>query len=260
MKSWSSVFCKTTITAGLLLFAGTLQAVPISINVDCGGNTVGVIGADITSGKGIAGGFDTTGKSGSLAAAAKACGEDHFNWYQVVVTDNGKAKDAKGNALNALYVDPPPGGYLGQWEDNLPWYWNETLGPGQTKTELSTKTTANKLGFSDTPSSSGNITFKTWLVSLNADSSFHSWHEGFDWTYTAGTGVTDITELAAGTIPTDDQYKKLITGFDTRIERRKVPEPDSLSLFGIGLFGIGLLALMARGRKFGTVGNNRRSQ
>jgi hypothetical protein len=243
MKLLREVIYKTAMaTAGFVFFADISQAAPISINVDCAGKTVGVISADITAGKNISGGFDTMGNAGSLAAAGKACGEDHFNWYQIVVSDNGKAQDSKGNLLKAPYIDPPPGGYKGQWEDNLPWYLNEVKGPGQAATELSTQTTATKLSFSDSPSSAGDISFITWLVSVNADSSFQGWDGGFKWNYTTGKGVTSITKLDAGTNPTDAQYKNLLTGFDSKIVATPLPNP-------LILFGAGLSALLAFGNK-----------
>lgn len=226
-----------------LVMAGVLaQAAPVTIDVNCNGDKVGQISVD-TSGTGISGGFKSSvgGPPATLAAAATACGEDHFDWYQIVTADNGRAKDKDGNPLKAPYVDPPPGGYQGTWEDNLPWYWNEYPGPGEVTSELSRQTTADTLKFGDFPNTRAgdSISFKTWLVSLNADSSFHAWHEGFSWTYVQGTGVKDITSLGAGVFPTDAEYKDLIGGFAT-----KIPEPSTLTLLFLG----SLLLLIGRVR------------
>lgn len=202
-----------------LLQVALVQALPVVINVDCNKKTVGIISVDML-GLGISGGFDTS-NFGSLAQATKACGAHHFNWYQIVVSDNGKAMDSKAGLLLAPYIDPPAGGYLDQWEDSVPWYWNETKGPSQNKTELSFKVRTKGLIFSDFPTSVGSITFRTWLVSLNADSSLHAWHEGFDWTYKVGEGVTSITRMNPKTDPKGAECTDLLKGFDSKIEHRK---------------------------------------
>jgi hypothetical protein len=219
-KSWLLV-------AFMVVTAGVAQAAPITINVNCAGSKVGEISVN-NDGTGISGGFTSTvgGPPPTLAAAAANCGEDHFNWYQIVVTDNGKAKDKNGNFLTPPYIDPPPGGYQGTWEDDLPWYWNEYPGPGEATSELSRKTTADTLKFGDFPSTQpgDSISFVTWLVSLNSNGSFHSWHEGFSWEYVQNDrSVKNIVSLGDGTFPTDAQYKNLLTGFAT-----SVPEPLTL--------------------------------
>jgi hypothetical protein len=77
-------------TAGLLVFGGCMHAAAINIPVNCGGNQVGVITVQNNAAS-ISGSFSTVPNppnAGTLAAAAVACGEDHFNWYQVVTMDN----------------------------------------------------------------------------------------------------------------------------------------------------------------------------
>lgn len=86
---------------GVLCVAASLSyAAPVVIPIKCNGNPVGNISVD-TGGGGVSGGFTSTvgGPPPTLAAAAAACGEDHFNWYQIVTADNKPPKDAGGNQI-----------------------------------------------------------------------------------------------------------------------------------------------------------------
>jgi hypothetical protein len=217
----------------VLVSRAVITAAPVTFGVNCNGGKVGTVSVD-TMGAGISGGFTSSvgGPPNTLAAAATACGEDHFDWYQIVTAAPSPPKDANGNQLTVPWVDPPPGGYQGgDWQDNLPWYWNETLGPGEKATELSMQTTIDTLKFADFPSNKPGaiVMFLTWLVSLNADSSFHAWEGGFSWTYTEGSGVSNIASLGAGVNPTDAQYKDIIGGFAS-----KTPEPSPWILICVG--------------------------
>jgi hypothetical protein len=212
-------------------------AAPITFDVNCNNMKVGTVSVDVKN-AGISGSFMSTvgGPPVSLAGAAAACGEDHFNWYQVVTSDTNPPKDSKGNQLAAPYVDPPPGGYMGgTWEDNLPWYWNEYAGPGEMSSEISRQSTIDTLKFADFPSDvpGAKITFSTWLVSLKKDDSFDSWHGGFSWTYMQGQGMTPSgvsNIMAFDANPTDAQYKNITGGFATGL-----PEPSTLTLCAAGL-------------------------
>jgi hypothetical protein len=212
------------------------SALALDIDVNCAGAKVGVISvSSLGASQGISGGFTSVvGVPPSLAAAAAACKEDHFNWYQVVTSDNGKAVDAGGKKLTAPYVDPPPGGYDSLWADNLPWYWNESAAAAGAKHvmpgyQLSDNTTKSTLSFSDNPSSSGDIGFSTWLVSLNADGSFHAFEGGFSWVYTSKTGTVGSIMFLTGD-PTDANYKNIIGGFAA-----SVPEPRQSAMLLLGL-------------------------
>jgi hypothetical protein len=119
--------------ASLAVVAGLAQGAAINIPVSCGAPLaqVGVITVQNNAGS-VSGNFSTAPNppnAGSLAAAAAACGEDHFNWYQVVTADNQAPTDINGNQLAAPYVDTPPGGYSlaadPTWADALPWYYDE---------------------------------------------------------------------------------------------------------------------------------------
>ena len=241
-----------------LLFGATLaHGNAISIPVICAGAQVGVINMDSAAG-GVSGDFTTIPNppnAGSLAAAAAVCGEDHFNWYQIVTADNQAPKNFAGVQLNPPYVDPPPGGYDinfdNTWADKLPWYWDEGVPPvnppGQVVKpglSLAANTTATNLHFEDFPGGANGLalSFRTWLVSLNADSSFHAFEGGFSWGFSkSNTGVVTITApVSLGAVnPTAAQYKDIIGGFQTAI-----PEPSSLSL----LLG-GAMALLAASRR-----------
>ena len=152
-----------------------------------------------TDGTGVKGSFESIvgGPPPSLKAAAQMLGEDHFNWFQVVLEDNRPPQDSGGNPLAPPYTDPPPGGYYPpghpdrQWADKLPWYFDEyaPLPPwGSTWSEdylRETNESLDTLGFFDYPGGPAGTTvkFATWLVSLYADGSVHRFYEGFTWTW-----------------------------------------------------------------------------
>lgn len=230
----------------LLLLVSAASAAPIAFDVNCGGTTVGSVNI-AALGDEIGGSFETSAGAGRLAAAAAACGEDHFNWYQVVTADSQAPRDRAGNQLNPPYVDVPPNGYDSTfdptWADALPWYYDEYEPPVGTPNVqrdllLSSQTGNSTLRFGDAPDGQDglNLSFKTWLVSLNEDSSFHSFHGGFSWDFfiTAdGTdrGVANIALLVGA--PLAAEYVDIIANFDTRI-----PVPASLYLLCVGLVAI----------------------
>jgi hypothetical protein len=234
--------------------AGDALAITISIPVACAGMQVGTITMRDNFG-GVSGEFTANAPMfPTLADAAAKCGEHHFNWYQVVIGDNKPPLDAGGNPVRPPYVDPPPGGYLDGdtsrpgndtlWADNLPWYWNEGADPPAgtpgfaNQNKLANQTTADTLSFEDLPGGlSTNVLFKTWLVSLNADSSFHSFHEGFIWntvTDTEGRRTLLVLNALGTTTPTRAEYQDVIGRFAER-----VPEPSSLAALGFGLVCVG---------------------
>ncbi len=219
---------------------GVTCAQAIVIPVNCNGNRVGTIDVN-PMGTGISGGFSSTvGRPPSLAAAAAACGETQFNWYQVVTMDNGRARNAAGMRLTAPYVDPPPGGYNDQWADNLPWYYDMTPAPMGAMNvdpalQLAANTTANMLNFSDFPMSRGNIMFSTWLVSLNANGSFQSFDGGFMWRYNTTNNNVDMLAAINGNPPAA-LYANIIGGFATSI-----PEPSTWTLLVAGFAGVAFL-------------------
>ncbi len=195
------VLCWVCVPAmALSIPARALMSIPVTAS---DGTPMGTIDVQVSpDGKGVIGGFTSSvGDPPSLAAAAAANGEDHFNWFQVVVRDNMPPNDANGNPLVPPYVDPPPGGYQGQWADNLPWYWDEGPPPkpgepgfenydpaydlSSNLVDTNDDGVADKLNFEDFPwgPEGTSLEFNTWLVSLNADGSLHSWHGGFAWTW-----------------------------------------------------------------------------
>ena len=90
-----------------------------------------------------------------------------------------------------------------------------------------------------------NVPFKTWLVSLNADSSFHSFHGGLTWNFIspdlATRQIVQLNALPAGTDPSRAEYQDLIGSFATSI-----PEPS-----GVALLGTGILVLFGCRRRRG---------
>jgi hypothetical protein len=234
--------CLAAPVAIAMLAASASGARALTIPISCGGMQVGSITVNAQgAGMGISGGFTSSvGTPPSLAAAAAACGETQFNWYQIVTSDNGRAQNAAGMFLTAPYVDPPPDGYNYLWADNLPWYWNMTNPPnGAPNVDpdlgLGAQTTMSTLNFSDNPTSAGNITFMTWLVSLNANGSLQSFDAGFAWTYsTESNTVTGLVEYLEP--PTDAQYQDLVGGF-----AKAIPEPATWVLMIAGFGGLVVL-------------------
>jgi hypothetical protein len=219
-------------------------AAPTVIPVNVNGMQIGTITIDTTpSGLSISGTFSCNAPMfPSLSAAATKAGEDHFNWYQIVDGDN-RPPMGSGGTLSVPYVDPPPGGYYtgtnaNQWADCLPWYYDEQLAPNGSNTtgfspgfNIANNTTSTSLDFFDSPREPGatnNLSFKTWLVSLNADGSFHAFEGGFSWGWSTGTNssasgtgtVSGIMPLAAN--PTAEQYNGLIGGFNAAWTNRTV--------------------------------------
>jgi len=234
------------------LMAACLPSWALLMPVKCGDTLVGNIDVSVSAnGKGITGGFTSVlgGPPATLKAAATACGEDHWNWYQVVTADN--------QIPGAPYVDPPKGGLGSQWADDLPWYFDEKPVPNPLPAgkvadvppnafQLSKNSTDPKLNYFDFPGGAPglNLSFKTWLVSLNADSSFHSFHEGFSWDFSITLGPVVVS--AAGNLqalanpPGNALYQNLIGGFATA-----VPEPQSWALMIVGLLSVLQLARRA---------------
>jgi len=241
--------------AALLFSCVTSLAYAGTMDVVCGTTTVGTITVNTnpggSGGGGISGGFTSTvgGPPPTLAAAAAACGEASFNWYQIVTATNGAYVDRQGNALTPPFVDPPLNGLAANidptWADSMPWYYDQYApAPGtpdyDASYQISNNTTADTLHFEDFPNGPAGppartVSFRTWLVSLNSDSSFHAFEGGFSWDWTKGTGVTNLTMDIAN--PTAAQYTNIIAGFSTNI-----PEPGTMAL------GAAALALLWRKR------------
>ena len=242
--------CSLASLVTLIVLTYASPATALSVDINCGGVKVGTL--SVFDGFPLGAEFKATT---TLADAAKQCGEHHFNWYQVVVADNKQPKDASGKPVTAPYVDPPPGGYVDSnpstagdqslLADNLPWYWNEGPPPAgkkfEERTTLAEHTTEATLGFEDVPGgASTTIVFKTWLVSLNADSSFHSFHTGFTWTFSStAANIPKVDgEAFLTATPTDAEFKDITRSFATR-----VPEPGAMVtvLLGVSaLLGLGV--------------------
>ncbi|MDE0957081.1 MAG: hypothetical protein OSB12_00455 [Planctomycetota bacterium] len=87
--------------------------------------------------------FETVGDAGTLGAAAAALGGHHFNWYQLITTDDDPERAVSGDLastgslLTVPRIDPPSGGTgqsanfanNGIYADDKPWLWNEVQVP-----------------------------------------------------------------------------------------------------------------------------------
>jgi PEP-CTERM motif len=187
-------------------FAPYASATPIPVR--CEGRQIGTIDLSPTDGA-MAGDFTVRGFFDSLEAAAHFCGEDHFNWLQVVVSATHLPVTSDGSRLSVPFFDPPGGGYGNDpntpgddtlWADNLMYYWNEGPTPSprppgfRDGLHLDDNTLVDTLSFLDVPRSpfpDQVIEFQTFLASVNADGTLHSNYGGHFWiwsnTPTGGT-------------------------------------------------------------------------
>jgi hypothetical protein len=220
------------LAAGLCLTAAAQAAVVIPVL--CDDVTVGEIAVSVSlSGRGVRGQFTA---NTTLAEAAEICGEDHFNWFQAVGSDNHPP-----DGLVPPYMDPPHGGYSDQWADNLDWYWDEQIpaeDPGNFEPgfSLTEQTTEDTLFFEDFPAGEAGteLTFAIWLVSLNPDGSLHEFHDGFTWTWSNDeTNIDGTADLGA----------EMPASVGGQLYQSLVPEPSCLVWIG--------LAILVTGRKRG---------
>lgn len=247
---------KLSVLSMLLSFALVPILLPTSakaivIDVSCGGVSVGNISIN-TNGSGLSGGF-TAAVPLNLAGAAAACGQDHFNWYQVVTGDNHPPP-----GLTVPFVDPPAGGLPQDPADNLIGYWDETplSGPDyDPNLQLSAQIdpTGTTLHYSDFPVQSPGtvLTFKTWLLSEDEDDNPDGFMPGFTWQWSAVDDiVTTLGMLPVGTIPTDAEFSEIVSNFDPF----SAPEPATWTMLLVGFAGLGYVGYYRRNTKAGSAG------
>jgi hypothetical protein len=192
------------------------RADAVSIPVICNGVEVGTIAvqsvpADASHPAGVVGGFYANVPR-TLAGVAAFCGEDHFNWLQVITSDPSPPVDKNGNRLVPPYIDPPIGGYGDdpntpgdetQWADDKPWLWDEyPPDPDQPppkgyepRYQLSARTHIFDLDYFDFPiprQVGDTIEIITGLVSLDAHGNLDSFHGEFTWEVTRTGATTDV--------------------------------------------------------------------
>ena len=220
-------------------------AYAISYPIFCNNFVVGEVTVNPDD-SGVSGGFTAfEGAPPSLAATAQFCGEDHFNWFQVIIADNDPPNNAGGTKQTPPYIDPPLGGYGApdtQWADGLPWLWDEGPDPPLGTPGFSDGYNLNDvlndfnpgpgpdtfLRFEDFPGGAFGslVVFQTWLVSLNANGSLHEFHEGFAWQWANPAGGNGASAILPEPLPPAlglALYNQLA-----------VPEPASLALLLIG--------------------------
>lgn len=227
-----------------------------------GGTVVGNVTVKVTDdpgppqNKGITGGFTSTvpqppppGTEPSISGALQALGEDHFNWFQVVVKDEPPAGRPPGQT--PPYIDPPSGGAWGQWADSKPWYFDEETPPEPhppgyepryhwenpyNNRDTDGDGTLDTFWYEDFPYGpvGTDLEFYTWLVSCNADGSLHSFHGGFNWTWKRGSVLCDI----AGPLPDSLAYQYYYATI--------IPEPASVILASLGIACLVIVSMVRR--------------
>lgn len=208
---------------------------------------------------GVMGGFVSSyGEPPSLDAAAAKCGEHHFNWFQRVVSDNYPPNGPDGKPLTAPYWDPPLGGYGWpdtQWADNRAWYWDEGPNPPPGTPGFDSRYKAENRTFD--PNGDGvkevldyqdfplgpigtEVVFQTWLVSLNADGSLHSFHGGFAWQWTHPDEEPDgdafrrwLDPTGVGTVYLSQTPLTPEQGWNAY--GQSIPEPATAALLALGV-------------------------
>jgi len=259
------------VAISMVMAIAPAAALTIDVKAD-DGTKVGEVRVHIApDGSGVMGGFVSSyGDPPSLDAAAQKCGEDHFNWYQLVMGDNMPPHGPDGKLVSAPYWDPPLGGYGWpdtQWADGLPWYWDEGPDPAKgtpgfvnglnvddNKHDPNGDGADEVLGFADFPAGpvGTEVQFQTWLVSVNADGSIHEFHEGFVWSWTNPDEDPDGSPGAWGNrrwpwtfglgVGTLDESQIPLTpeaGLDSYNRMTAIPEPASLTLLAFGLAALG---------------------
>ncbi|MUG95786.1 hypothetical protein F7734_26890 [Scytonema sp. UIC 10036] len=166
--------------------------------------------------EGLTGGFEVTqpnnnDKTATLEELETFLGVDHFNWFQIITSDNNPLSDANGNLLAAPYIDFPKNGYSTHWSDDIPWHWDE-VSPPPTNTRdwgsgflLSTSYEGSTLVFEDFPSDSAGtkVDFATFLVADFGDKTYDILG-GFSWSVEVGSNeLTEVTYLNTATIFSD---------------------------------------------------------
>jgi MYXO-CTERM domain-containing protein len=244
------------VAVAVLSMSASSLAHAFTYPIVCDNTLVGQISVDAFDG-GVTGGFTSVvGMPPSLDAAAAMCNEDHFNWFQVVISDNDPPNAVDGGSLFPPYIDPPSGGYGVpdlHWADNLPWLWDEGADPPANTPgfedglyniedvllDVSPVDGApDTLLFDDVPDGpvGTQLAFQTWLVSLNADGTLHEFHEGFEWTWqrnqAGGPGIVAIASQPLTVFQGMALYSQLV-----------LPEPSSLAM---AVLGLGAFALRRR--------------
>lgn len=193
---------------------GTSEKLP-AVDVTPPGKTkVGTFQVEFGSfkeGVGVKGSFTSqAGAPATLKAAAQGYGKsgDHFNLYQVVVSDTNPPfcmRDKKPVRLKPPYVDPPPDAYVdgkgigfGPAFDLLPWYYNDGGFPGRLAS-ITSHSKGAEFTFIDVPADPNaktTLTFKTWLVVLDGKGKFVAWAGvGFTWKWSNATGRPVVSDV-----------------------------------------------------------------
>lgn len=151
-------------------------------------------------------------------------GVDHLNWLQIVTQDSNPptAIDDRFNPLKVPYIDAPPSGYLSNWADEKPWYWNEYRLPEELEQfqipwdedgqlAVQSQNNGQVLKFSDVPSGSiqaNNLKFETFMVGDFGNKTY-DFLTGFSWSISLNGGTSTITEIKQGATFTK-QYANLV--------------------------------------------------
>ncbi|HAX88152.1 MAG TPA: hypothetical protein DCY91_18260 [Cyanobacteria bacterium UBA11370] len=203
------------ILVGKATFGATLDTINFDVIVN--NKIVGQVGAssrvNAENEGGIFADFTATGRTLEQLYTHLGLGsQGHLNWFQIIIDTNFPNLDIQGNPLTVPYIDPPKGGTLNLWADNVPWYLNESAKPSaDTRSEipelqLDSQSFGSVLGYEDFPFGSVGryVSFKTFLVADFGNQTYDVLG-GFSWqvesnqpkepfTDTNGNGIWDAGE------------------------------------------------------------------
>jgi len=210
----------------LLVTPSALDLNPVEFDVVINNEVVGQVAvSDRTNAEGEGGlfaDFTATGRTlEQLYTHLKLGSQGHLNWFQIITDTNIPNQDIQGNPLTVPYIDPPKGGTLNLWADDVPWYLNESVKPSaDTRVEipelqLEYQSFGSILGYEDFPFGppGRTISFETFLVADFGDQTYDTLG-GFSWTAeVGGNGLTDIISLEAGAVFTSDYAQQIENEF-----------------------------------------------
>ena len=236
----------------------------VTFDIKCTDVIFGTVTIDRTTNQGgnegLLGQFATSTK---LSDFEKCMGQEHLNWFQ-------KVTSITPGPPGPRFVDPPSGGLGPIWNDDRPWYWDETrpIGPlpaGKTFFEAlqlnaNIVTDSTELLFEDYPHGQNVgtvISFATFLISDFGNHTYRVLGSGFSWDATImANGRTSVTGLQGGAAFTDEYEREIRNEYPGNYSRvvqaittTALPEITSFQALSLGIVALVVFSRLAGGRR-----------